>query len=392
MMDDGGPPDRLLPFLSEAELEHWQQMPGFLLPSAAQRLYQAAAEAPVHGQIVELGSFAGKSLVCLARGVASGLSSAAGNIVAVDVAFHEAWPASMAFFGLEGIVTPMEMSTLEAGDLWSDPIAMLYIDADHGPAHARADFVVWEPFVVAGGVIALDDTVGFYPGCTLQVQMALADGRYEVIDDVGGITFLRKAAPLFEHIGFAPYVRDAAFAVVAAASAWSGAMDVGLCLPMPMRFTLPSEAIEDRLRRALASLDRLRSRLAAELEDEVLPTVDYIEAVVLLQLGEHEGSLRLLERLVDGKGRMFFHYDLEIAPLARLRRAQVLDVEGHRTEALRAYEEISRDGGIEAVTAGAAAGQAVAFELPAPVAGRLLREYVLDSPLAHCRRGSARQA
>lgn len=386
MVHDGRPPDGSLWFLPEVERRCWEEMPGFLLPSAAERLYRAAAEAPPDGQLVELGTFAGKSLVCLAAGVRSRPSSEGVMLTAVDLQFHPAWSDTVDRFALGGLVTQLEMSSLDAADAWSGPIALLYIDAHHGPAHARADLVAWEPFVVAGGIVALDDTVGFYPGCTLAVQMAVASGSFELLDDVGGVTFLRKRAPLFRGVGFAPMQRETAFATLAAVSAWVGAMDPTLRLPNPVRFALSPELIDERLHRALADLDEVRDATDDELLDELLPTLTYLEALVRLRLGDPDSSLRLLDDLALDGEETFVHYDLEIAPLVRLRQAQVHDLCGRRDDALRLYAAVLDDGAIEAVQVAAAEGVAHRFALPEPEPGRLLREYVLDSPLGPLRR------
>lgn len=389
MEHDGRVSDHPMQFLTEAQLAYWEQMPGFLLPSAADRLYRAAADVPLGGRIVELGSFAGKSLVCLAHGAKSrGLESPAG-LTAIDLSFHDRWADTVEHFGLGDMVEPIEMSSLDAADGWTAPISLLYIDAHHGLAHARADFVVWEIFVVEGGVIALDDTAGFYPGCSLQVQMALSAGSYEVIDDVGGVTFLRKLAPLFDGIGIAPLQRETAFATIAAVSAWSGAMDPSLSLPNPIRFALTQDLIDTRLHNTLADLDRVRSAAGA-LHDELGPTIAYLEAIVRLRLGEPEASLRLLETLSDAAPSMLFHYDLDARPMARLRRAQVLDVLGRREEALAQYDALVLDGPLAEVAACAVDGRAQPFALPEPRPGRLLREYVLDSPFDRYRRPRAR--
>ena len=376
-------------FLTEAQLAYWQQMPGFLLPAAADRLYQAAAEVPPSGRIVELGTFAGKSLVCLAYGAKSRGSVVPAELTAIDVRFHERWTDTVSYFGLGDVVEPLEMSSLDAADSWTAPISLLYIDAHHGLAHARADFVVWEIFVVEGGVIALDDTVGFFPGCSLQVQMALSGGSYEVIDDVGGVTFLRKLAPLFHGIGVAPLQRETAFATIASASAWCGAMDPSLSLPNPIRFALAQDLINTRLNNALADLDRVRSE-ADVLHDELGPTIAYLEAIVHLRLGKPEAGLRLLEPLAHGAPAMLFHYDIDVRPMAQLRCAQVLDVLGRRAEAVAYYEMASRGDSVDEVAACAADGLVRPFQLLEPRPGRLLREYVLDSPFDRYRRSRAR--
>jgi predicted O-methyltransferase YrrM len=380
--------DAPLRFLSERQYAHWRQMPGFLLEAAGERLYQAAIDAPGGGHAVELGTFAGKSMVCLANGVRARPGADALPLVAIDKGFHSAWPDTVQRFDLGSLVTAVEQSSLDAADTWNEPISLLYIDANHGPGHARADFVVWEFFVVEGGIIALDDTAGFFPGCTHQVQMALAGGRYEPLDEVGGVTFLRKRAPLFDGIGVAPLQRESAFVAVVAASAWSGAMDPGLRLPNPMRFRLSDELITERLRGTLVDLHRTRER-SGPLRERLDPTIAYLEAVVRLRLGDAEASRSILEDLARSDVGALYHYDLALRPLVLLRLAQVLDTLGQRDVAFRRYEQVLEATTIDGVRDAAMDGLARPFELPEPTTGRLLREYVIDSPLYRYRRPHA---
>jgi len=387
-----GEAERPLRFLADDEYVYWSAMPGFLLPSAAERLYRAARDVRPDGAVVELGSFAGKSLVCLARGVSARSNGMAGEtpiLTAIDIGFHDGWPEAVARFDLATHVTPIERGSIDVANEWNQPIAMLYIDADHGFGHARADFVAWEPFVLPDGIIALDDTVGFYPGCSLQVQMAVADGRFELLDDVGGVTFLQKKTSLFDGVGQYPVRRHSAFATVAAASAWTGAMDPDLRLPNPTRFILPDEMIETRLATTLASLDTLRSNVADDLRDDLLPTVTYVEAVTLLHRGAYPAAQTQLESLTD-RHTPFFHYDLPVSPLARLRQAQLLDLAGDRAAAVRAYEVLGRDCDIPGIQAATHTGASRSYVIPQRVTGRLLRDYVLDSPLGPYRRSGPR--
>src|SRR5262249_23163462 len=59
-------PSRLT-FLSEKDNRRWEEIGGWLLPSAAEALYRYTSQASPQGAVVEIGSFAGKSTVCIAR-------------------------------------------------------------------------------------------------------------------------------------------------------------------------------------------------------------------------------------------------------------------------------------------------------------------------------------
>jgi len=375
-----------LSFLSEAQYDYWSTMPGFMLPAAAERLYEAARDTVAGGTIVELGSFAGKSLACLVSGMKARSVGEVKGLAAIDIAFHEQWPAAAQVFEFGRYVQQIESSTLDVVAEWDEPISLLYIDADHGLGPARADFVAWEPFVLDGGLIALDDTAGFYPGCTLQVQAAVGRGQYELVDDVGGVTFLRKNGPLFDGIGLFPLQRESAFAIVAAASAWSGAMDPELRTPSPRQFTLPEETIRARLSSTLRSLQQAETHAETSLRGALSPTLAYLQAVVQMALGELDECRQLIDPLAQRPHGVFFHYDLDIQPLAKLRKGQMLDLAGQRPDAIRIYEELAQGCPIDGVRDAATRAAREPFTRPPPTTGRLLRDYVLDSSLGHYRR------
>ena len=58
-----------LSFFSAEECRDWQAIRGWLLPAAAEQLFQSAAHANPDGAIVEIGSAVRKSTVCIARAI-----------------------------------------------------------------------------------------------------------------------------------------------------------------------------------------------------------------------------------------------------------------------------------------------------------------------------------
>jgi len=180
---------------------------GFLPPDEAQALYDAAwAMAPL-GPLLEVGTYCGKSAIWL--GAAA--KARGGSVVTVD--HHRGseenqpgweWhdpelvdPAvgvmdTLPFFRhamhaakLEDVVVAIVGRSTTVAQLWSTPLAMLFIDGGHAVEHCINDYVHWSPFVQPGGVLAIHDVFsdpadgGQAPYEHIYLP-ALADGFVEV--------------------------------------------------------------------------------------------------------------------------------------------------------------------------------------------------------------------
>src|SRR5690554_2641399 len=129
--------------------------------------------------IVELGSYRGESAVVLADGAPDGVAVTCidlwtlGNARVVSPAMARKIRAngydSEAVFAefrrrTGDRVTHVRAHSAEAARLWSRPIGLLHIDADHVYEAVRADFDAWAPHVATDGTVALDDVHPNYPG------------------------------------------------------------------------------------------------------------------------------------------------------------------------------------------------------------------------------------
>lgn len=157
---------------------------GWLEPNDGGVLYQLARFVAPTASVVELGSWKGRSTAWLAHGLRD---RGSGRMVAIDTwagtlnepdharrlagygpdQLFEEFRANLRGFGLESLVEPWRMTTLEAARRWDRgvSIGLLHIDADHAYDGVRADFEHWSPFVVRGGLVVFDD-VPTWPGPT----------------------------------------------------------------------------------------------------------------------------------------------------------------------------------------------------------------------------------
>jgi predicted O-methyltransferase YrrM len=190
---------------------------GFLPPEEAEALYDAAWAMAPYGVLLEVGTYCGKSATWL--GAAA--RERGGKVVTVDhhrgseenqpgwewddpslvdpeVGLMDTLPFfrhTMHAAGLEDVVTAVVGRSVAVSELWSTPLALLFIDGGHTEEHAGNDYASWSGFVMPGGVLAIHDV---FPDpadggqAPYHVYLrALADGFSEV-RHVGSLRVLRR--------------------------------------------------------------------------------------------------------------------------------------------------------------------------------------------------------
>ena len=363
-----------LSFFNDTEQSRWNAVRGWLLHDAAECLHRYAKESSPDGQVVEIGSFAGKSSVCIGRAIQPKNQP----MTCIDLRFQPDFRGNLADFGADVSVSMLEGPSLDHFEHWDAPISFLYIDGHHGKGYALADLLLWDMFVLPGGYVALDDTAGFMIGPNMQVQAMTANGGYEFLEERGGISFLRKnhdLSPLACHKPTAAIW----FAKLHVASARLGAMDPVVrnpCLPhqpMPIsewidRFwhTSPSETLHLVHRKfrhfsrkfkssggfannSLATgsstkeaLDWLRER--QQVVSNAAPTLDYLDACRVMRENGPQEAVEFFAKLMETPGDInFVHYRLPVASVSKLRLAQCHDLTGNREEAARLFRELDKD-------------------------------------------------
>ena len=176
------------------------EVPGMLTLNEAEYLYRLARTYPGEGVIVEIGSWKGKSTICLCLG-----SMAVGGekVYAVDphkplaeegyVEDTEAeFRQHIKEAGVESHVVPMVTTSEEAAQGWNKPIRLLWIDGDHRYEQVKRDFLLWEPHVAEGGIIAMHDTIRKKGPKRVLWENIFRSDRFQAVSIVDNITAARK--------------------------------------------------------------------------------------------------------------------------------------------------------------------------------------------------------
>jgi hypothetical protein len=163
---------------------------GWMTDDQARRLFDAAASTRPGEQIVEIGSFRGRSTVVLASAAPDGvrviaIDPHAGNdrgpdeiegFAAEASDDHEVFLANLAAAGVAERVTHVrEFSDVAHGDVDGE-VAVLYVDGAHRYAPARADIRTWGARVADGGTMLIHDSFSSV-GVTLAILRDLLLGR-----------------------------------------------------------------------------------------------------------------------------------------------------------------------------------------------------------------------
>lgn len=169
---------------------------GYLFPHEAVFLYWLARSGPGEGAIVEIGSYRGRSTLCLAAGVKGRRAT---RIVAVDPHVYGTegdLRENLAHFGMSELVETVVAPSVIAAGAWTGPVRVVFVDGHHEKASVEADVDGWLPFLEPGGFLALHDSTDLssFAGAAEVAGVRLRVGSvFDAVGVVGGMTWARRA-------------------------------------------------------------------------------------------------------------------------------------------------------------------------------------------------------
>lgn len=142
---------------------------GWLDPNEGKKLFELAQINPDLGVVVEIGSYEGKSTICLAQGsrlVSKEKVYAVDNFqgdkyVGENPEMFENFIKNLKELDVKALVQPIKSDSARAAKGFHKPTRLLFIDASHDYEDVKRDFSSWFPHVSKGGIVALHDTTYF---------------------------------------------------------------------------------------------------------------------------------------------------------------------------------------------------------------------------------------
>ena len=194
----------------------YNNLPGFLMLAEGMALMSLAENWPVDGDVVEIGSFKGKSTCFLAAGCRA---ANRGRVYAVDhfggspehqkggweetaeiVAEGSTLPCfqkNVSAFGLGDRVEPLIGNSDELAARFSGQARLLFIDGEHSYEGTKRDYQSWEKFVPKHGVICFHDYQNnrYLDGVTKFIDDEIRpSARMKLLNQVGSLMVFVKLA------------------------------------------------------------------------------------------------------------------------------------------------------------------------------------------------------
>lgn len=177
---------------------------GFLSPAEMELLYTLAAAVPNGGVIIEIGSFQGKSTVCLGLGA----RTVGAQVWAVDP-HNDLQVNDETHYGMENyiellnnlltyevadVVRVVALTSFQAYIAWDEfkRIDLLWIDGSHEHQHIHDDLTYWSQCMAEDSRIAVHDASGHFPGVTQAVEQFLRNGEWIVAQQLDATLVLER--------------------------------------------------------------------------------------------------------------------------------------------------------------------------------------------------------
>ncbi|WP_307441004.1 MULTISPECIES: class I SAM-dependent methyltransferase [unclassified Paenibacillus] len=150
------------------------------------------------GEIVEIGSFKGKSTVALGLG-SKWLSERKRTIFAIDpfisngyyTDYFNEFQNNILNFRLANYVSPIKNFSHDAIQDCPETLSVLFVDGDHSYLGVKRDIELYVPRVVSGGFIAFHDYT-VYPDLRRAVDELCESREYVLVCDYDSLRLIRK--------------------------------------------------------------------------------------------------------------------------------------------------------------------------------------------------------
>ena len=178
---------------------------GWLSVKERKFLYLLASSCKERGKIVEIGSWKGRSTICLAKALKDQNSN--GKVYAIDphvgssehnsneqkVWTFEEFKKNISRAGVENYIVPIVKTSKDAATEFVGPVEFIFIDGAHEYELVKLDFDVWFPKVIDDGIMAFHDTDWDGPKQLVREAIYLSN-HFRNIKVIDSITYAQKVA------------------------------------------------------------------------------------------------------------------------------------------------------------------------------------------------------
>jgi len=172
----------------------------------AERLFRRAASLAPGSQVVEIGSYRGRSAIVLALAAdghaqVTAIDPHAGNdrgpqqiagTVSEGESDHRAFLENIGRAGVKDAIRHVRQPSQEALDLVEGDIELLYVDGAHRYGPARKDIERWGARVAPGGHMLVHDAFSSVGVTLAQARLLFAGGRFRYLGRSGSLVDYRR--------------------------------------------------------------------------------------------------------------------------------------------------------------------------------------------------------
>lgn len=183
--------------------EKLKSVEGWLTDGEGELLYNLAKECSGRGVIVEIGSWKGKSTICLALGSKNG-----SNVIIHAIDPHTGSPEIREQYGdvwsfdefkqniqkaqVDDIIVPIVATSEEAAKQFGAPVELIFIDGAHEYDSVKLDYELWFHKLINGGIMVFHDST-CVPGPKQVVEEVIYNSsRFRNVGVVDKITYAQK--------------------------------------------------------------------------------------------------------------------------------------------------------------------------------------------------------
>ena len=189
----------------EYALEKAKNIEGWLTPNEMKLLYDFVTKSNTNGALVEIGSWAGKSMTiivtaCKEVGNNSEIFSIDPYLTSKDEDNHtyQKFVTNMKELGYWNNINQIKEKSQECGLKWNKPISFIFIDGFHSYDDVKLDFELYFKHILNGGYCILHDVTTWYGPTKLSAEILENRRDIEYIDLANSALALKKVEFLTE--------------------------------------------------------------------------------------------------------------------------------------------------------------------------------------------------